>query len=363
MLSLFSFSSPQDDYGSGSTTDDYTDTDLVSLCDKSMVRDFRKYYEPPLYLLIVILGSVGNMLVIWIYMHFKNRLKTMTDVYLLNLAMADLFFLCTLPFWAADAINGWTFGTPLCKGVSAIYKINFFSSMLLLTCISVDRYVMIVQTTKAQNSKKLRLTYSKFICVFVWLLAVVLSIPELLFANAKQDSEGNSYCTMIYWNNTNNQTKILVLALQISMGFCIPLLVMIFCYSSIIYTLLKSRNFQKHKALRVILAVVLVFILTQLPYNGMLVMQAAQAANTTITDCDKAQSFDIATQVTKSVAYTHCCLNMFVYAFVGVRFRKDVVRLVQMYSCFRSSAKPFKQGASLRSSVMSDAESTQALSL
>ncbi|KAL6490255.1 hypothetical protein MHYP_G00006000 [Metynnis hypsauchen] len=354
---------PNEDYGSGTTTEDYEDFDLDSPCDKSIVRTFRKYYEPPLYWLIVILGSVGNLLVIWIYTQVKNRLKTMTDVYLLNLAVADLLFLCTLPFWAADAVNGWTFGWTLCKGMSALYKVNFFSSMLLLTCISVDRYIVIVQTTKAQNSKELRLNYSKYICMFVWLLAVVLSAPEIIFASTKVDSEGNSFCTMIYSNNENNRTKILVLALQISMGFCIPLLAMIYCYSNIIYTLLKARNFEKHKALRVILAVVAVFVLSQLPYNSMLVVEATQAANTTITECDKVKSFNIATQVMKSVAYTHCCLNPFLYAFVGVRFRKDLIRLFRRYACLRTSGKSIKQGAPLRSSVMSDADSTMALSL
>ncbi|XP_066537330.1 C-C chemokine receptor type 9a isoform X2 [Hoplias malabaricus] len=351
----------EEDYESTSTTEDYQDYD--SPCDKGIVRTFRKYYEPPLYCLIVFLGFVGNLLVIWIYTYFKNRLKTMTDVYLLNLAIADLLFLCTLPLWAADAIHGWTFGWPLCKGMSALYKINFFSSMLLLTCISVDRYIVIVQTTKAQNSKQSRLACSKYICVFVWLLALVLSTPEIIFANTKEDSLGNKFCTMIYWYNENNRTKILVLALQISMGFCIPLLAMIYCYTNIIYTLLKARNFEKHRALRVILAVVAVFVLSQLPYNGMLVMEAAQAANTTITECDQAKSFDITIQVMKSVAYTHCCLNPFLYAFVGVRFRKDLIKLLRQYGCWRSSGKPFKQGTPLRSSVMSDADSTMALSL
>lgn len=349
---------PQDDYESGSGTEDY-DIDS-SICDKSIVRTFRMYYEPPLYLLIVFLGFIGNLLVLWIYAHFKNRLKTMTDVYLLNLALADLLFLCTLPLWAVDAMKGWAFGTVLCKATSALYKINFFSSMFLLTCISVDRYISIVQSTKAQNSKEKRLACSKVVCVVVWLLATILSIPEFLFAQTK-NNVGNDFCTMVYWNNENNQTKIMVLALQISMGFCIPLLVMICCYSVIIRTLLKAKNFEKHKALRVILAVVAVFVLSQLPYNSMLVVEATQAANTTITDCDVARSFDIFTQVMKSVAYMHSCLNPLLYAFIGVRFRKDLQRLYRKYGC--TISKSSKLGVPLRSPVMSDTESTMAFSL
>ncbi|XP_050951622.1 C-C chemokine receptor type 9a [Labeo rohita] len=346
---------------SSTTMGDYDDG---SICDKSAVREFRKYYEPALYWIIVILGAIGNFLVVWIYTHFKNRLKAMTDVYLLNLALADLFFLCTLPFWAADSISGWTFGSPLCKIVSAIYKINFFSSMFLLTCISVDRYIVIVQTTKAQNSKKDRLLYSKLVCVLVWLLAIVMSIPEFLFARSKKDDQDNHFCMMVYWNNENNRTKILVLALQICMGFCIPLIVMIFCYANIIRTLLKTRSFEKHKAMRVILAVVTVFIISQLPYNGMLVLEATQAANMTITDCKEVQRFDITGQILKSLAYMHSCLNPFLYAFVGVRFRKDVIRLFQNFGCIPSfKSHKLSSHKSPRPSIMSDTDTTNALSL
>ncbi|XP_030631048.1 C-C chemokine receptor type 9a [Chanos chanos] len=343
------------------TTD--VDYDLTTMCERGKVREFRKLYEPPLYCVIVLLGALGNLLVIWMYLHFKSRLKTMTDVFLLNLAFADILFLGTLPFWAADAIQGWTFGLALCKVTSAVYKINFFSSMLLLTCISIDRYIVIVQTTKAQNSKKRHLMCSKLMCVFVWLLAILLALPELIFAQNKVDIDQNQFCTMVYTPNENNRIKIMVLALQICMGFCVPLFIMTFCYAVIIHTLLKTKNFQKHKALRVIFSVVAVFVLSQLPYNSMLVFEATQAANVTVTDCDQLQSFDIVTQIMKSIAYTHCCLNPFLYAFVGVRFRRDVIKLLRSHGCVRSPSKHSKKSSSYRASVMSDTETTQALSL
>ncbi|XP_051554827.1 C-C chemokine receptor type 9a isoform X1 [Myxocyprinus asiaticus] len=362
-VAAFTSSAPEWDYDNESSTPTGDYEDDATLCDKAAVRQFRMFYEPAFYWIIVILGAIGNSMVVWIYTHFQNRLKAMTDVYLLNLALADLFFLCTLPFWAADSIYGWTFGSTLCKIVSAIYKTNFFSSMFLLTCISVDRYIVIVQTTKAQNSKRVRLLYSKLICVLVWLLAILLAIPEFIFARSKEDIEGNHFCSMVYWNNENNRTKILVLALQICMGFCIPLIVMIFCYTIIIRTLLRTKNFQKHKALRVILVVVAVFVLSQLPYNSMLVFEATQAANTTITDCEEVQRFDIANQVMKSLAYMHSCLNPFLYAFIGVRFRKDMLRIFNNYGCLPSLKKSKLQGSLHRSSVLSDTETTNALSL
>nr|XP_057915541.1 C-C chemokine receptor type 9-like [Doryrhamphus excisus]XP_057915542.1 C-C chemokine receptor type 9-like [Doryrhamphus excisus]XP_057915543.1 C-C chemokine receptor type 9-like [Doryrhamphus excisus] len=352
---------PADDYS------DYYDTgptETTGMCDRSWVRQFRGRYEPPLFWIIFVLGSLGNLMVVWIYTTVRNRLKTMTDVYLLNLAVADLLFLCTLPFWAMDATKGWDFGVGLCKVVSAVYRINFFSSMFLLTCISVDRYIAIVQVTKAQNWKKKRLFYSKLACLVVWLLSTIFALPEFIFAQVKTDLSGSSFCVLVYWNNLNNRTKILVLSLQICMGFLLPLLVMIFCYSVIIRTLLQARNFEKHKALRVIFIVVFVFVVSQLPHNGLLMMEASQAANTTITECDVVKRFDVAGQIAKSLAYTHACLNPFLYVFVGVRFRQDLLKMIKMCGSGLSKGGLGKsQAGPKRPSVATDTDTTPALSL
>ncbi|XP_034022803.1 C-C chemokine receptor type 9-like [Thalassophryne amazonica] len=335
-----------------------------NFCNRSWVRLFRGQYEPPLFWIIFILGAVGNLMVVGIYTMVRNRLKTMTDVYLLNLAVADLLFLCTLPFWAAEATKGWDFGVTLCKMVSAVYKINFFSSMLLLTCISIDRYIAIVQVTKAQNLKRKRLFYSKLACLGVWIVSILLALPEFIFAQVKADGKQQYPCRLVYWNNINNRTKILVLSLQICMGFCLPFLVMVFCYSVIIRTLLQAKSFEKHKALRVIFAVVAMFVLTQLPHNGLLMMEAAQAANTTITKCATLKLFDVAGQIAKSLAFTHACLNPFLYVFIGVRFRQDLVRMVKMCAVGLGKGGLSKiQPVPKRPSVMSDTETTPALSL
>ncbi|KAL7840538.1 hypothetical protein AOLI_G00258610 [Acnodon oligacanthus] len=355
------FESWTTDYMSSGTGDyDYTENES-GICDKSWVRSFRGSYEPPLYWIIFAVGAVGNLLVVWIYTTVKQRLKTMTDVYLLNLAIADLLFLCTLPFWATDATQGWVFNVTVCKAVSAVYKVNFFSSMLLLTCISVDRYIAIVRVTAAHNFKSRRMFYSKLACLVVWLLSCLLSLPEFLFAKVKENSRGDLSCSLVYPVSSNNLTKVMVLCLQISVGFCLPLLVMVVCYSVIIRTLMQARNFEKHKALRVIFAVVAAFVISQLPYNSHLVVEAAQAYNATMNDCEDVKAFDVAGQIVKSLAYMHCCLNPILYAFIGVRFRKDLLRLCHCLTGMGGVTKA--QAVPKRPSVMSDTDTTPALSL
>lgn len=328
------------------------------------MRLFRSHYEPPLFWFIALVGGAGNLAVVWIYLNFPRRLKTMTDVYLLNLAVADLLFLITLPFWAVDAFSGWSFGSILCKVNSSVYKVNLFSSMLLLACISIDRYVVIVQTTKAHNSQAERRRCSTVVCIGVWFIAALLAIPELMFA-APAEMDGQQYCRMVYPPELGNRNKILALSLQVSMGFCLPFVVMAFCYSIIVAKLLKTRNFQKHKAMKVILAVVVAFVVSQLPYNGVLVGQAVQVSNTTAADCEEVKRSNMAEQVLKGVAYMHACLNPLLYAFVGVRFRRDMLQLLRNCRHRPAHKVHFSKSprSSTRASVMSDSETSQALSL
>ncbi|TKS79226.1 C-C chemokine receptor type 9 [Collichthys lucidus] len=222
-------------------------------------------------------------------------------------------------------------------------------------------------TTKAQNSQLERRRCSRLVCLGVWLLALLLATPELVFATTA-GANSKQYCRMVFPPHLGNRTKILVLSLQVSMGFCLPFIVMAFCYSVIVAKLLRTRNFQKHKAMRVILAVVVAFVVSQLPYNGVLVMEAVQASNMTITDCDAIKRFDKAGQVLKSLAYMHACLNPFLYVFVGVRFRHDVLQLLRACRCQPANKNQLSKScrsplSSTRASVMSDSDTSQALSL
>ncbi|XP_057713033.1 C-C chemokine receptor type 9a [Corythoichthys intestinalis] len=344
------------------STADYDYSDLM--CDLSPVRAFRQAYEPPLFWMIAVVGFLGNMAVVWIYLNYRRRLKTMTDVFLLNLAVADLLFLVTLPLWAAEASSSWTFGAAVCKMTSAVYKVNLFSSTLLLTCISVDRYVVIVQTTKARNLQAQRRRCARLACAVVWLTALLLATPELAFATVApaQTAEGPvDFCRMLIPARVGRSTKTATLSLQVLMGFCLPFTVMAICYGAVVATLLKTRSFQKHKAMRVVLAVVAVFLLTQLPHNAVLVTEAAQAADATITDCQQLKAFLTAGQVLKGVAYLHACLNPFLYAFVGVRFRRDLLQLVRFRSRRRTSTISGKSTPG--SARVSDSDTSQALSL
>ena len=62
-----------------------------------------------------VLGLLGNSLVIYVVLRF-SKMKTVTNMYILNLAIADECFLVGIPFLIATSATGdWPFGMIMCK--------------------------------------------------------------------------------------------------------------------------------------------------------------------------------------------------------------------------------------------------------
>ncbi|KAG6930636.1 C-C motif chemokine receptor 9 [Chelydra serpentina] len=215
----------------------------------------------------------------------------------------------------------------MCKIVNSMYKINFYSCMLFLTCISFDRYITIVQAMKAKNSKQKRLLRSKLVCFGVWLIAIGLCIPEIVYSESKQVSDTTT-CKMMYPTSVTRTIKVTVLALKITIGFLLPLFVMITCYAFIIHTLLQAKRSQKHKSLKIIIVIITAFLLSQLPHNSILLVKSIDTYTMVIYDCKTSDNIDLGFQITQSIAFLHSCLNPFLYVFAGERFRKALIKIL-----------------------------------
>ncbi|KAM7096525.1 C-X-C chemokine receptor type 2-like isoform 1-T1 [Ciconia maguari] len=228
-----------------------------------------KYLVVVIYCLVFILSVVGNGLVVLVVTSSHTN-RSVTDVYLLNLAVADLLFALTLPLWAAYRAHEWVFGTVMCKAISMLQEANFYSGILLLACISVDRYLAIVYATRAATEKR---HWVKFVCLGIWGFSVLLSLPVLLFREAFPSPSNGTVCYERIGGEDTAKWRVVLRVLPQTFGFALPLLVMLFCYGVTIHTLLQTKNTQKQRAMKVIFAVVLVFLICWLPYNITLLHQ------------------------------------------------------------------------------------------
>lgn len=332
------------DEGNG-TTEDYPLEGQSEdfLCSLEEVREFSRLFVPVAYSLICVFGLLGNVLVVITFAFYKKA-KSMTDVYLLNMAVADILSVLTLPFLAAThATKQWLFSNAMCKLVKGIHDINFYCGMLLLACISLDRYVAIVQATKSFRLRSRTLVHHRGICLAVWALSVLISVSTFVFYQKYSVQGGlrdRYVCQPRYVGLSEPlHWKLLMLGLQLLFGFFVPLVFMMFCYLFIIRTLLHAQNSKRHRAIRVVLAVVLVFLVCQVPHNLVLLVTAANLGRMN-RSCQGEKLLGYARQGTEALAFLRCCLNPVLYAFIGQKFRNYFLKIMKDLLCVRRSPKP-----------------------
>lgn len=279
------------------------------------------------YVLIFFLGFLGNTVVIYVVWAMEKH-RTSTDVYLMHLAVADLLFSFTLPFWAIYIHkSNWIFGTFLCKVLSGVQEASFYSCVFLLACISVDRYVAIVKATQflIQQRKVVWLA-----CTSVWLGSIALSIPVVVQREALLlHSYGNiTQCLDNFTANTADDGRLALRVLRHVLGFFLPLTFMLVRYGWTVGTLFRSRNSQKHKAMQVILCVVLAFIICWLPNNITELLDTLMRGQHITDTCQLQDNLEVAMYISQFLAFTHCAINPILYAFVGKKFRNHLLQLL-----------------------------------
>ncbi|XP_060906989.1 C-C chemokine receptor type 4-like [Labrus mixtus] len=291
-------------------------------------------FIPALYAIFFILGIVGNSLVIWVIV-CGVRLRSMTDVCLLNLAVADLLLVCSLPFLAHQARDQWMFGEHLCKGVLGIYYIAFYCGIFFISLMSIDRYLAIVHAVNAMRARTR--SFGMIAAAVTWLAGILASFPELIYLKIQPDSNTTQFCYPEYPSTDDSSptyyhfwTLFSLFKINI-LGLLVPFVIMGFCYSQIIWRLLYSPS-SKKQAIRIVLIVVAAFFCCWVPYNVASLFKALELLHV-YTECESSKAIRLALQVTEAVAYSHSCLNPVLYVFLGRKFRRHLVRLINRAPC------------------------------
>ncbi|XP_076008649.1 C-C chemokine receptor type 4 [Genypterus blacodes] len=300
----------------------YDDCDM----DSSPLSDGSRFLPVLLYLLFC-LGTLGNIAVIWVLLR-HIRLKTMTDIFLLNLAMSDLILALSLPLWAYSFHNHQGFNGDLpCKLMTGIYQLGLYSGTLFVTIMSVDRYLAIVHAVAAMRARTRCLGTAG--SVAVWVISVAMAIPQVTFAAMETDGgdNGTQHCRPQYPTESVNFWKMLRNLSENTVGLFVCLPIIIFCYVKILIVVQRSRNSNKHKAIKMIFAVVCVFVVCWVPYNVIVFVQTLELYEI-LFNCDASKTLKYAMSVAETIALSHCCVNPVIYAFVGEKFRKSLSKVL-----------------------------------
>ncbi|XP_016354183.1 chemokine XC receptor 1-like [Sinocyclocheilus anshuiensis] len=285
------------------------------LCRKEEVVKIGSFVIPIFFTAVVVLSCIGNILVL-VMLALYESLKSLTNVFILNLAVSDLLFTFGLPFWASYYIWGWTFGEVGCKAVKFFFYVGFYSSVLFLTLMTVQRYMAVVHPLSDWERCR-GLSVSPFI---VWILSGTVALLGSLHSKVMTESE-SLYCE---YDSAEWRSGI---AYFQNAFFFIAFLIMGYCYGRMLRTITKSRTNKRHKTVRLIFCIALVFFIGWAPYN--IVMFLKSLTVHPFTDCEVSISLEYAYYACRMIAFSHCCLNPVFYVFVGVKFRNHLKMILQ----------------------------------
>uniref|UniRef100_A0A3Q2CZA1 Opioid receptor, delta 1a n=1 Tax=Cyprinodon variegatus TaxID=28743 RepID=A0A3Q2CZA1_CYPVA len=274
-----------------------------------------------LYSVICLVGLLGNVLVMYGVVRY-TKLKTATNIYIFNLALADALATSTLPFQSAKYLmNTWPFGEVLCKLIIAIDYYNMFTSIFTLTMMSVDRYIAVCHPVKALGFRTP--TKAKMINVLIWVLSSAVGVPIMVIAVTRMTETGNITCMLKfpdpdwYWDTV---TKISVFIF----AFVVPVMVITVCYGLMILRLRsvrllsgsKEKDRNMRRITRMVLVVVAAFIICWTPIHIFIIVR-------TIVDINTRNPFVIASwHLCIALGYTNSSLNPVLYAFLDENFKR-----------------------------------------
>lgn len=282
---------------------------------------------PPFIFALSLVGLLFNSFVLGVFVLHKDRL-TIAELYLSNLALADFTLLCGLPFWAMYIFNNfnWPYGDALCKIVNSIIIINFYTSIYTLVMISVDRYLALVKTMKARWLR--RTLYAKVICIILWILGLLLSIPTMVHRKVIYIKEYETTSCILDYSH-GSSWKVAHQFLMNIVGFVLPVLVIVFSSANIIRALVKRResagfhDANDTKATVLVYAVTLLFLLCWSPFQVFTFLD-------TLCDIEVLDEMlwsdilDIGGQVAAYLAFLNSVLNPLLYVFSGQYFKRKV---------------------------------------
>ncbi|XP_033840816.1 urotensin-2 receptor [Periophthalmus magnuspinnatus] len=127
--------------------------------------------------IMCLVGVSGNIYTLVVMCHSMRSAASMY-IYIINLALADLLYLLTIPsVVCTHFLGGWYFGNAGCKILISIDFLTMHASIFTLTIMSTERYFAVLKPLDTVKRSK---SYRKAIALLVWVASLVLTLPMIV---------------------------------------------------------------------------------------------------------------------------------------------------------------------------------------
>ncbi|NXG55875.1 GPR18 protein, partial [Hemiprocne comata] len=291
------------------------------------------------YSFVLTVGLLVNATALWVFSCSTKKRTTIT-IYMMNVALLDIIFIFSLPFRIIYyGKEMWPFGDIFCRIMSALTIFYPAIALWLLTFISVDRFMAIVQPKhikELKNSKKAVLA-----CTGIWVMTLATTSPLLSLQSDPDKALNFTTCTkmldIIHLKevNTLNFSRLIFF-------FLVPLLIMMGSYLVIIYNFIhgkisKLKPKAKERSIRIIVTLIAQVLICFVPFHVCFAFLMLQDGNTTYNPWAAFTTF---------LMNLSTCLDVILYYIVSKQFQARVISVILYRNYLRSvRRKSFRTGS------------------
>ncbi|KFU94751.1 G-protein coupled receptor 1, partial [Chaetura pelagica] len=295
-----------------------------------------------------IIGTPGNCIVIWTVCR-KMKQVSPSVLLILNLAIADVLVLITLPIWIYSFADSWVFGVIFCKILVFIIYCSMYASIFLITALSLERLMAVFYPLTIQRYKtKERIS---LVMLLIWFLSVAFGISIIPFQET-EEMNGGLLCTCR--NYSSNRQKVSYLLLETLAGFVIPFLIICTCYICVARRISRMTYQSKRRSERLIARIVVAFILCWFPHH---LFNILDIISIQIELSNKEMSLaldeiiDRGVYISGALVFFSSCINPLLYAFAARRFQNHL-RFAKISKLFEQMSQTVTEEEKKKSSVV-----------
>ncbi|XP_039291244.1 neuropeptide SIFamide receptor-like [Nilaparvata lugens] len=293
------------------------------------------------YAVVFFVGIVGNFAVVSVVLRSGPRMRTPTNLFLVNLACADLLVLIfCLPFTlVGNIMTGWTMGLLMCKTIPYLQGVSVNASINTLVAITIERWLAICYPMRWQMTSHT----CKLVILLIWLFSLTITFPWILVFQLTPMDDGSSIQMCVETWPTPYSEKAYFLLVNLVMCYLLPLTLISICYFRIWRRVCCRKmpgevqvhqkliiHRSKEKVIKMLMIVITLFTLTWLPlYVISFILKLGVNLQPWWED-----AIVKLIPLAQWLGICNSCINPVIYAFSSKRFRTRFKAILASESCF-----------------------------